>query len=1021
MRKKPVVIFFDLLLLLVLGIIFLIVSTGGFSFSLGTFTITAYGLKNPTIGLIMILFLRKILLGKFFGEFLCLFPFRRRFVESPRFRKLVLIFPLFLILMMGLIAAINPLQHGLKASYYDNAVWAGSPLMTTRESALNLSHMQSEYPDIINMFSIQWKGVLFIPTSGEYEFITISDDGSELSIDNQLVVDNRGLHNLQKRTGRLHLEKGLHALEIRYVQGDDRAQFEVYWKLPGKQKPETISSKLLYLKKPTQTEFLTGRCLDIVFIMCNFLLLSSALIGVSSYRLLLAFLKASFIGKTYVKCCSWIIKEDVAKQVFPNPPKPTPERARGVFSFLFALAGYALLSLVWTYPLIVNFSTKMFGWGGDRYIYLWNMWWLKKALLNIHTNPLYTDYLFYPKGISLAFHDFSLLLTAISLPLQEIFSLEEIYNILFLLTFVLGGAGCFLLVRYLTGDNLAAFLSGIVFAFWGGRAHYTDHLYLASIQWLPYSALYLIKTLREKSYWNPLLAALFFTMNALTSWVYAVYMVLFGALFLFYFAWTERKIFLTAACMKRFGLIGVIFLILMSPVLYPMILDVFEGQQYMNAPVLPNLSASLNTVFFPSANHGIIGKYVSYLYLRAGFPVEMGLTGAVFIGYTVLFLCVYTGVKLKHLRPGFWVFSAIFFLLLSFGPHLQIFSKEYSWVPLPYWILQYLPILKTVRVPVRFMIMVMLCCSVLVGYACWDIFRRICYRKTLFFLLTVFVLFEFFRFYPIKSVEKTPNFYKKLRQDSEPYAILELTRLTELEHAARRSCLFQITHEKKLFNGFVARVSSASYYQAYRLHRIFDDLFVQPLEYLEQPDSSILKLDRNALLTILSYYHVRYVALYHDYRHGRFHENKRRLMQLFGQPLPEERGIYLFKVDSPPVSESVAFPGWGMFPIHIKPNGILLRQASKDSDIRVLNLDQHQTLRFRFQGQSAFAPEEFRIQIFVNNKLITTANIGDWVDVVTPPVPIHPGENIIRLRMPDVDEEDWWVSMFMRNIKIDLD
>ena len=107
------------------------------------------------------------------------------------------------------------------------------------------------------------------------------------------------------------------------------------------------------------------------------------------------------------------------------------EGGRGV-STLLALLSYALLSLGWTYPLIANFSTKMFGWGGDRYIYLWNMWWLKKALLDIHTNPLYTDYIYYPKGISLAFHDFSLLLTTVSLPLQVLFSLEEIYNLFFI-------------------------------------------------------------------------------------------------------------------------------------------------------------------------------------------------------------------------------------------------------------------------------------------------------------------------------------------------------------------------------------------------------------------------------------------------------------------------------------------------------------------------------------------------------------------------------------------------------------
>jgi len=1026
MQKRLFAVFLELVFILFVGIILLIVSTGGISFSLGPLLIRAHNLKNPTIGLITALLLRKIFFGKFFGEFLCFAPFRRHFVESPQFRKFVLLFPFFLILIMGLVTAMNPLQRGLKATYYNNAEWADSALMTTREHALNLYRMQSEYPDINNNYSIQWKGVIFIPISGEYEFTTISDDGSEIHINSQLVVDNRGFHNIQKRTGRLRLEKGFYPIGIRYMQETGIADLKIYWTQPG-EKRERLSSDVLFLEKPTEMGFFVGRCLETVFIVCKFFLLSSILIGLGGRRLLFPLLGSSFIGKAYLRFRSWIIKDIdtplaslkggfVARQTFPIPPL---RAAGGVSAFLLALLSYALLSLVWTYPLIANFSTKMFGWGGDRYIYLWNMWWMKKALLDLHSSPLYTDYLFYPKGISLAFHDFSLLLTSISLPLQWLFSLEEIYNILFLLTFVLGGGGCFLLVRYLTGDNMAAFLAGIVFAFWGGHAYYADHLYLASIQWIPYCTLYLIKTLREKSYRNPLLTAVFLAMNALTAWVYAVYMMLFVMLFLLYSAWAERKTVITAACMKRLGLIGALFIIIMLPVVYPMMTQILEGEQYMNAPVISVLSASLNTLFLPSVNHGVLGKYVTYLYLRAGFPVARGLTGGLFIGYTVLFLCLYTGIKLKHLKQRFWILAAFFFLLLSLGPRLQLFSKQYSRIPLPYLILERIPVLKTVRAPERFMIMVMFCCSVLVGYACWDIFRRIRFRKVLFSVLIVLTLFEFFRLYHVKPTKETPDFYKELGQDSETYAILELTLLTELPHAARRSSLFQITHKKKLFNGFVARVSPETYNQAYRLYRVFDDFLTQPPEYLEQPDPSVLKVDKKALLSMLSYYNVRYVALYHDYKHGRFRENKRRLSKFFGEPIAKEQGIYLFKVDGPSILESVVFPGRGMFPLHVKPDGTLLRKASRDADIRVLNVKQHQKLQLRFQGQSSILPEKIRVQIFVNDELITTVNVGDWVDVATPAVAIKLGENTIRLRMPDIEPKDWWVSIYMRNIKID--
>jgi hypothetical protein len=214
------------------------------------------------------------------------------------------------------------------------------------------------------------------------------------------------------------------------------------------------------------------------------------------------------------------------------------------------------------------------------------MWWVKKALVDLHTNPLYTDYLFYPKGVSLAFHDFSLLNSLFSLPLQSLFTLSEIYNLLVLFTFILGGFGCFLLVRYLTGDRLAAFLSGLVFAFWGGRLYFISHLSLASTQWFPFCVLYLIKTLRENSYRNPVLAAIFLVMNALSAWYYAIYMTLFVLLFLCYSACAERKAFFTVDTLKRFGLIGILFIAIMFPILYPMMMEIFEGQEYMAAAVM---------------------------------------------------------------------------------------------------------------------------------------------------------------------------------------------------------------------------------------------------------------------------------------------------------------------------------------------------------------------------------------------------------------------------------------------------
>jgi hypothetical protein len=478
--------------------------------------------------------------------------------------------------------------------------------------------------------------------------------------------------------------------------------------------------------------------------------------------------------------------------------------------------------------------------------------------------------------------------------------------------------------------------------------------------------------------------------------------------------------------MRRISLFGVIFVLCLGPLIYPMLRHILEGQQYMNEPLLSHTSATLGTAFFPGVGHWALGRYVRHIYAESGFPFlrVIDFTGNLFIGYSVIFLCLYTVMKLRHLKQRFWSAAMVFFLLLAFGPHLQVVPYRSTRIPLLYVILNRLPLLKTARVPERFMVIVMFCGSVLVGYACWDLFRRVRFRKTLFVFLTLVMAFEFFHVYPIEPMEPTPQFYQKFGQDQESYVILELTQLTEKSHVARLVTLYQISHEKKLFTGFITRISPEVFKQAYRFYRPFDDLFVLPEDLWKQADPALIKIDREMILTLLAHYNVRYVALYNDYAHGEFRSNTERLSELFGPPIgiDQHQGICLFQVDTPSSAESVIFPGHGMFPLYLSPEGKQIRQASRDADIHILNLDRVQQVHILFEGKrDVQTNQDLRVQIFVNDEFITTVTIGaEWQQVTLPPLPLQAGENSIRFFMPDIPVDEWWRSMYMRNIHIDF-
>ncbi len=183
---------------------------------------------------------------------------------------------------------------------------------------------------------------------------------------------------------------------------------------------------------------------------------------------------------------------------------------------LWVLLGYLGLTLLFTYPLVLHFTTHVPGDGRDDPALVWNLWWVKHALLDLHVNPLTTDFLFYPIGVNLSFYTLTLLNGVVSIPLQALFGLVAASNLLLLLSFVLSGYSTYLLVLYLLNGKrntqhvtrntqhatrntfsvpLVAFIAGIVYAFAACKLWYValGQFNIASSQWIPFYVLFLLK------------------------------------------------------------------------------------------------------------------------------------------------------------------------------------------------------------------------------------------------------------------------------------------------------------------------------------------------------------------------------------------------------------------------------------------------------------------------------------------------------------------------------------------------
>ena len=72
-------------------------------------------------------------------------------------------------------------------------------------------------------FAIDYYGKFYVTKPGEYSFDLQSDDGSRLEIDNRLLIDLDGVHDLTQQAASTTLSEGWHSIHVPYFQGPPTA------------------------------------------------------------------------------------------------------------------------------------------------------------------------------------------------------------------------------------------------------------------------------------------------------------------------------------------------------------------------------------------------------------------------------------------------------------------------------------------------------------------------------------------------------------------------------------------------------------------------------------------------------------------------------------------------------------------------------------------------------------------------------------------------------------------------------
>lgn len=145
----------------------------------------------------------------------------------------------------------NPtdITNGLNYSYYEGQWdWIPNfdqlkPIKLETIEQFNLSPVQR-----IDYFALKFSGFVEVPCKGIYTFYLMSDDGSQLSIGDILVVDHDGRHRVSEKSGQIALAAGKHAITVAYFESMVHEILRVYYSGPGIEK-QPIPSHVLFRKR----------------------------------------------------------------------------------------------------------------------------------------------------------------------------------------------------------------------------------------------------------------------------------------------------------------------------------------------------------------------------------------------------------------------------------------------------------------------------------------------------------------------------------------------------------------------------------------------------------------------------------------------------------------------------------------------------------------------------------------------------------------------------------------------------
>jgi hypothetical protein len=338
---------------------------------------------------------------------------------------------------------------------------------------------------------------------------------------------------------------------------------------------------------------------------------------------------------------------------------------------------------------------------------------------------------------------------------------------------------------------------------------------------------------------------------------------------------------------------GLVATVLLSPVLYAVSVRIatsgIESTKVYWRSSPPGVD--LLSLLLPNPNHPLAPSAVTEWFASrpTGYLENVA-------SIPLLLLVTLAAASLIGWRPSrWWAGLAVLFGALALGPFVNVAGVN-TYIPGPWALLRYVPVLGLARSPTRFSVVMMLALAVLFAAALDWIGRRHPRWRPLVLTMAAALLIAELLPVPMTLYAATvPRFYEHVAAAPDHARVLELPTgvrdgTSNVGNFTARTQFYQTSHNKPLIGGYLSRVSKA------RVLEVRNDRIVDALITLSEGDE-VTDAVLDSLVAqgpaFVREARIAYVVIDHHRTSERLREFARRAFRL--EPVEKERGLELYR------------------------------------------------------------------------------------------------------------------------------